>query len=168
MNTVVRAFLVETTLFSNKGLLSHHLKTEVTPSPHFFRNGGGGGGGGGMKLTCHLFLKLFCPLLYIVLHGLQTPPPFGMFPLPLETLPLFLPLCSLLPSLHLLQQLLFEWKQVWDTRVFLQLYATKHRSKSDHRSTRTISRKQRRIWAEEDMRHRYRVTGEGGENADAV
>ena len=40
MNTVVRAFPVETTLFSNKGLLSHHLKTEVTPSPHFFWKGG--------------------------------------------------------------------------------------------------------------------------------
>ena len=140
MNTVVRAFLVETTLFSNK-------KTEVTPLPLFLEWGGkrGGGGGGMFHVTCHLFLKLFCPLLYIVLHGLQTPPLFGMFPLPLKTLPLFFPLRSLFPSLHLLQQLLFEWKQVWDTRVFLQLYATKHRSKSDHRSTWTMSRKQRSI-----------------------
>jgi len=67
--------------------------------------------------TSDLLLELPGLPLRLILKPLQTP--LGLA-LPLQLLLQSFTLCSLFLLFQLLQELLFKWKKVWDTRILLQ------------------------------------------------
>ena len=77
--------------------------------------------------TSDLLLELPGLPLRLIAQPLQTP--LGL-PLSLQLLLQSLTLCSLFLLFQLLQELLFKWKKVWDTRILLQPCAESNREGS--------------------------------------